>query len=120
MQSNKYVAMEIIFRRTKNFKNAKNDQAFHNVIQSAIDGLKSIEGGPIRDKIRIARCPINYSHTSKQEFKFTLTLRIKEVNDETVQLIYSLRREIQKSFHRWGKYKVKLQTPYLMKDLDER
>ena len=98
------VQMNIIFSRTKNFKNAKVGKTFHKIIEESISNLKPNGNGPIKSQIRMAKC---YIHNNNGiEFTWTLNLSVTELNKEITVSLLELRKNIKKDFEKWGKYHV--------------
>ncbi|MCJ8306028.1 MAG: hypothetical protein HRU07_03175 [Nitrosopumilus sp.] len=98
------VQMDIIFSRTKNFKNAKIGKTFHKIIEESISNLKPNGDGPIKSQIRMAKCYIR--NNAATEFTWTLNLSVSKLNEEITKSLMELRSGIKKDFEKWGKYHV--------------
>ena len=107
--------MHIIFTRTKNFKKAKAGTTFHKVIENAIKTLKPDGNGPIKERITVAPCFIRIM--TGTTFYWTLNLNVTDLELPMRSLLFGLRRQIQKDFQRWGKYKVQLQSMTALREL---
>ena len=110
------VQMDIIFSRTKNFKNAKIGKTFHKIIEESILNLKPNGNGPIKSQIRISKCHIH--NNNGIEFTWILNLSVSTLNEEITKSLLELRGGIKKDFEKWGKYHVTLKQMIALSTLE--